>query len=129
MRTQILRRNTLLIGMMFVAAVYACAGVLDVTIKQPFSAGGKNYLPGHYRVLADEDSDHINLLNLDRKTDDPIKFATRLSPREGQEGRVVFDKTDSGLYLTEIYIIGMDGFFFQGAPGKHKHLVVKEDEP
>ncbi len=129
MRMPILRITILLIVMTFVAALYVCAGDLTVTIKQPFSAGGKNYPAGHYRVLADEDMDHINLVNLDRKTDDPIKFATRLSPREGQEGQVVFDKTDSGLYLTEIYIIGMDGFFFQGASGKHKHLVVKEDAP
>ena len=30
------------------------------------------------------------------------------------------------LFLAEIYIVGTDGYFFKGAPGKHKHLVVKE---
>lgn len=111
------------------AAMSARAGDLTVTIKEPFSAGSKSYPAGHYRVLADPDGDHINLRNLDRKTDDAIKFITRLAPREGHRGAVVFDKTDSGLYLSEIYIIGMDGFYFQAVPGKHKHLIVKEDEP
>lgn len=56
-----------------------------------------------------------------------MRFTTRLSPREGEPGEVVFDRVENDLYLSEIYIIGMDGFFFQGAPGKHKHLVVKEE--
>jgi hypothetical protein len=30
------------------------------------------------------------------------------------------------LFLAEIYIVGTDGYFFKGEPGKHKHLVVKE---
>jgi hypothetical protein len=50
-----------------------------------------------------------------------------LSQREGEPGEVVLDKVDNELYLSEIYIIGMDGFFLQGAPGKHKHLIVKEE--
>jgi hypothetical protein len=56
-----------------------------------------------------------------------IRFDTRLSERKGEDGSVVFDKVGNELYLSEIYIIGMDGFFFKGAPGKHKHLVVKEE--
>ncbi len=117
-----------LILVFFTTVSSVCAGDLTVTLKEPFNVGGKNYPAGHYRILADSDSDHINLLNLDKRTDDPILFTTRLSPREGQPGEVVFDKTESGLYLSEIYIIGMDGLFFQGAPGKHKHLVVKEGD-
>ncbi len=129
MRMQIVRKTTILILMVVVAGACAYAGVLNVTIKQPFKAGGKDYPAGHYRILADDNVDHINLLNLDRRTDDAIKFNTRLGQREGQPGEVVFDKVGDQLFLSEIYIIGMDGFFFQGEPGKHKHVVVKEDEP
>ncbi len=118
----------LFLGIGFVVAT-AYGGDLSVMVKYPFKADGKNYPAGHYRILADADGDHINLLNLDKKTDDPIRFVTRLSPREGQLGQVVFDKVGNDLYLAEVYIIGMDGFFFNGAPGKHKHLVLREEEP
>jgi hypothetical protein len=120
--------KALVLAMIFLLAgscVYA--GDLTFTIKQPFNAGGKNYPEGTYRILADEESDHVDLLSPDRKTDDEMRFNTRLSQREGRWGEVVFDRTESGLFLTEIYIVGMDGFFFQGAPGKHKHLVIRED--
>jgi hypothetical protein len=36
-------------------------------------------------------------------------------------------KVGDDLYLTEIYIVGMDGFLFEGAPGKHKHLILQEE--
>lgn len=127
MKMQIISKALMLTLMVVLAGAFVYAGDLTVNIKQPFKAGGKDYPAGSYRILADDDGDHINLLNLDRKTDDAIRFSTRLSPREGQWGEVVFDKVENELYLTEIYIIGMDGFFFEGAPGKHKHLVVKED--
>jgi hypothetical protein len=129
MKMGIIQKTATLILAIGFAAGSALAGDMIVTIKQPFEAGGKNYPPGPYRILADDASNHINLLNLDRKTDDAIRFSTRLSSRDGHRGEVVFDETEGGLYLSEVYIIGMDGFFFQGAPGKHKHLVVKEDEP
>jgi hypothetical protein len=128
LRVQMIKPATVLILMIGLAVACVYAGEVTVTIKQPFKAGGKDFPAGHYRILADEDSDHVNLRNLDKKTDDAIRFTTRLSPREGQSGEVVFDKVENDLYLTEIYIIGMDGFFFQGAPGKHKHLVVREDK-
>ncbi|HTY62811.1 MAG TPA: hypothetical protein VMG30_11225 [Acidobacteriota bacterium] len=109
------------------AAGNVFAGDLSFTIKQPFKVGSKNYPAGHYRILADIDSDHINILNLDRKTDDDLKFVTRLSQREGEWGEVVFDEAGNGLSLAEVYIVGMDGFMLEGAQGKHKHLVIRED--
>jgi hypothetical protein len=115
--------------MIFSAAALVCAEDMTVTIKQPFIAGGKNYPAGHYRILADSGSDQIDLLNLDRKTDDAIKCITRLSQREGHWGEIVFDKDENNLYLSEVYLVGIDGFFFQGAPGKHKHVVYHEDVP
>ena len=127
MKMRITLWNLMLILLVVLAGAYAYAGEVTVNIGQPFKAGGKAYPAGHYKVLAEDGSDHINLLNLDKNTDDVIPFTTRLSQREGKPGEVVFDKVDNELYLSEIYIIGMDGFFLQGAPGKHKHLIVKEE--
>jgi hypothetical protein len=127
MKIQIISKALILALMAMLAGAYVYAGDLTVNIKEPFKAGGKDYPAGRYRILADDESDHINLLNLDGKTNDEIRFTTRLSERKGEWGEVIFDKDENDLYLTEIYIVGMDGFFFQGAPGKHKHMVVKED--
>jgi hypothetical protein len=127
MKTRTIAKIMLLGISIAIGGVSACAGDLTFTINQPFKAAGKNYPAGDYRVLADEESDHINLTSHDKKIDDEIKFATRLSPRVGKWGEVVFDKVDSELFLTEVYIVGMDGYFFQGAPGKHKHLSIREN--
>lgn len=120
-----------LISLFVLAAVAPLlyAGDMTVTVTQPFKAAGKSYPAGHYRILADPEEDHINLLNLDKRTKDEVQITTRLTPREGQSGEIVFDRIGNDYYLSEIYIIGMDGIFFMGAPGKHKHLIVKEDEP
>lgn len=112
--------------MLTLAEIPAHAGDLKVILTQPFKAGEKEYPPGRYRILADDEGDHIDLENLDRKTGDQIKFNTRLSPKVGDWGEIVFDKIGNDLYLSEVYIVGMDGFYFHGAPGKHKHLVIRE---
>ena len=116
-----------LVLMFVLAEAYVHAGDMTVHIKEPFKVGDKEYPAGRYKVLADAEPDHINLLNLDRKTSDEIKFVSRLSPKEGSWGEVIFDRAGQDLYLAEIYIVGMDGFYFQGAPGKHKHVVFRED--
>ncbi len=110
------------------AGNYAYAGTLTVNIRQPFIAGGKSLPAGRYRILADdENAQFVTIRNLETSTSSEIRFDTRLSAREGENGSAVFDKVGDELYLSEIYIIGMDGFFFKSAPGKHKHLVVKEE--
>jgi hypothetical protein len=127
MRTQAVSRALALFLLMVSAAGYVFAGDLSFTIKQPFKVGFKNYPAGHYRILADTESDHINILNVDRKTDEDLKFMTRLSPRAGEWGEVVFDESGNGLSLAEVYIVGMDGFMFEGSQSKHKHLIIRED--
>jgi hypothetical protein len=112
------------------AGTVAHAGEVEVTSQQPFKVGGKDFAAGHYRIIADDENDHtVNIRNLDTKKDIEVPVTTRLSPKEGGDGCVVFDKVGDDYYLTEVYIIGMDGFFFQGAPGKRKHVVVKESLP
>jgi hypothetical protein len=111
------------------AGGHAFAGELTVNIQQPFLIGGKSFPAGHYRIIAEAENDQfVHIQSLGTKTGlSDIRFDTRLSERKGEAGSVVFDRVGNELYLSEIYIIGMDGFFFKGAPGKHKHLVVKEE--
>jgi len=105
----------------------AFAGTLTVNIRQSFIAGGKSLPAGHYRIIAEDKNDQVvNIKNLDTETSfTEMHFDTRLSEKYGENGSIVFDMVGDGLYLAKIYIIGMDGFEFKGAPGKHKHLVVK----
>jgi len=117
-----------LILMAVLSAAHVCAGDLIVSIKQPFKAGGKDYPAGHYRIVASRYNDHcVDLINLDTKANDEIPFISRLSPREGEWGKVVFDKVGDELYLAQVFVVGLDGYSFQVAPGRHRHVVVKED--
>jgi hypothetical protein len=111
------------------AGGYVFASTLTVNIRQPFIIEGKSYPAGHYRIIAEDENDHfVNIRNLDTETKfSEIRFDTRISERKGESGSVVFDKVGNDLYLAEIYFIGIDGFFFKGAPGKHKQLAVKEE--
>ena len=106
----------------------AYAGTVTVNIRQPFITGGKTLPAGHYRINAADIKDQfLNIQNLDTKSPfSEMRFDTRISPREGENGSVVFDKVGNELYLAKIYIIGMDGYNFTSAPGKHKHLVVRQ---
>ena len=118
----------MLASMIALAGANVCAEDMIVNIKQPFHAGGKSYRAGRYKIFADPDNDQsVNLINVDTKTGDEIRFSARLSAREGDWGEVVFDKVGDEIYLSEVYLVGLDGYLFHGAPGKHKHLVVKED--
>ena len=129
MKMRILSRILMLSLVAVLVGGYVFAGDLTVNIQQPFTVGGKSFPAGHYKIFAEAENDQfVHIQNLGTKTGlSDIRFDTRLSERKGEEGSVVFDKVGNELYLSEIYIIGMDGFFFKGAPGKHKHLVVKEE--
>ena len=129
MKTWILSRILMLSLVAVLAAGYAYAGNLMVNIRQPFNFEGKSFPAGHYRILAEDENDpFVHIQNLNTKTGFiDIRFDTRISERKGEDGSIVFDKIENELYLSEIYIVGMDGFFFKGAPGKHKHLVVKAE--
>lgn len=120
----------LLLSLMIVwAGSYAYAGTLTVNIRHPFITGGKSLPAGHYRINAEDNKDQfLNIQNLNMETSFlEMQFDRRISPRDGENGSVGFDKVGNELYLARIYIIGMDGFYFKGAPGKHKHLVVKQE--
>jgi hypothetical protein len=113
--------------MIVLAGAFVLAGDMNVNISRPFKAGGKDYPAGHYRFISNDTDDHIDLLSVDRKTRDEIKISSRLSAKPGKWGEVVFDEVGTGLYLSEIYFVAMDGFYFEGAPGKHKHLIFREE--
>jgi hypothetical protein len=129
MKIRILSRILMVSLVVVLAGGYVYAGTLTVNVRQPFIAGGKSLPAGHYRIVAENKDDRfVNIQNLDTETSfSEIPFDTRLSERKGDSGSVVFEKVGDELYLSAIYIIGIDGFFFKGVPGKHKHLVVKEE--
>jgi hypothetical protein len=130
MKTWILSRILMLSLVAVLAGGYAYAGNLMVNIRQPFNFGEKSFPAGHYRILAEDENDpFVHIQNLDTETSfSDMRFDTRISERKGEDGSVVFDKIGDELYLSEIYVVGIDGFFFKGAPGKHKHLVVKAEK-
>ena len=67
--------------MILLTGGYIFAGDMFVNIDRPFEAAGKTHPPGRYRFIADNDTDFIELMNINAKTTDKIKYSSRLSSR------------------------------------------------
>lgn len=99
------------------------AAKLDVPFA--FSAGGKDCAAGKYEIrIANDTSRTLTLRHLDSGDVINVPILTRLSAREEGGSLVYFDKGETKNYLSEVYFPGMDGFHFQGAPGKHTHTKI-----
>ncbi len=102
----------------------AYADELIVKIQFPFTAAGVSFPAGKYSLETSttEELHGITIRNLDTGTAKFIPFLTRVSERDVPE--VVFDKKDDQYFLSEIYLMGVDGFQVAGATGKHTHVKV-----
>lgn len=98
-----------------------------VVANIPFSfmAGGKTLPAGEYQFAEGSLGKEMAIRGENLKADVFAPVITRLGERPGDEAEVVFDKVGDNYYLSELHVPGMDGYLFQGAPGKHVHVRVK----
>jgi len=93
-----------------------------------FQMGPETYPAGKYFVSHRVRESFVRLTNEDTRKAEVVMFTTRISKRcEGctkGHGVVVFNKTGTKSYLTELYFGDFDGFLFPGAPGDHEHQEV-----
>jgi len=122
----------------FLAALGVCAVLLsgglawagdEVVAKVPFAfiVDGTKTLPaGRYDIKAEGSNQApVTIRNLDNGKENALMVQTRLAQTGNSEPTVVFDKAEDGTYyLSEVHMPGIDGFAFQGAPGKHTHAKV-----
>lgn len=101
----------------------------EVQANVPFAfiVDGKISLPaGDYAIKAKApDEMPVTIRNVKTGKEYILAVVTRLAMLDSVEPAMVFDKTTDGKYfLSEVHIPGIDGFAFQGAPGKHTHVKV-----
>ncbi len=101
--------------------------VLGVTADIPFSftANGIQLPAGNYRFDLNNQLETVTVASQagTQTVLDPV--LTRLSPRQENEAAVVFDVVGKDHYLSEVYVPGLDGFQFKGAPAMHTHVRIK----
>jgi hypothetical protein len=97
------------------------------TFETPFEfqLGPETYSPGKYRVTHRMGEPFVRVMNVDTNKTEIIRYTTRISKKcDGCTkggGAVVFDKTETTRYLTEVYFGDFEGFLFPGAPEDHEH--------
>jgi hypothetical protein len=105
------------------AQLASMAVVADITFE--FHAAGKVLPAGTYEFKVDDKLDMVSVTNTKTRNTVTAPVLTRISPRPGNEALVVFDKVQDRCYLSELYVPGIDGIHFTGAPGPHTHVSVK----
>jgi hypothetical protein len=105
-----------------VGSAVAQAQKAAVNIDFPFMAAGKSMPAGKYEVTASGNGPILlrgpgGTLNL--------SVITRLGRHDRDaEPELVFDKLESGLHLSEVWMPGEDGFLLLGTKETHGHTVV-----
>ncbi len=96
-------------------------------VEFSFHAGTTLLPAGTYEFKPGGEAAGETLSVIDKQTGKAIVLSviTTISKKAPAEAEVVFDKTASDYYLTEVFIPGMDGYLLKGAPGKHTHVSVK----
>lgn len=105
------------------AQVVPTAVTADIAFE--FHAAGKVLPAGTYEFKVDDKQDIVSVTNMKTKDTVTAPVLTRISARPGNEALVVFDKARDRYYLSELYVPGIDGIHFTGAPGPHAHVSVK----
>ena len=118
----------ILAAMPLLAMAQSTFSAVDANVNFGFYAGGKMMPAGSYEFKVIEQGGTLSVLN--EKTDQTffVPILTTISPRESSDADVVFDKTGSTYYLSEVYIPGLDGYLVQGAPAKHVHVMIKAEK-
>ena len=116
-----------LVALVLVAPVSAQPSpVATVQIPFPFVIGNKVLPEGDYRIVEFDDL-RLQVENVANPgVSEFVPILTRLAAREDNTSTaIVFDKTDRGSALSEVWIAGFDGYLIKVTPEKHQHQVVR----
>jgi hypothetical protein len=96
-----------------------------INIPFQFYADG-NLLPaGTYEFKPNVEGTHIEMRNTKGEDTLVVPVLTSLSLRKIDQAEAVFDVVGQDHFLSEFYLKGVDGFAFNGAPGKHSHQTIE----
>jgi hypothetical protein len=105
-----------------VGGAVAQAQMASVNIDFPFVAAGKSMPAGKYTVTA---TGNGPVLLKGASGQVTLSVITRLGRHDKDaEPELVFDKLESGLHLSEVWMPGEDGYLLLGTKETHGHTVV-----
>jgi len=107
-------------------AVAQSRSVLKFSAPFPFQVGEQSFQAGKYSLSFDGKSQFLELLDTKTSQKQFVPFVTRLSSRE--KSGIVFDSVNKTHYLSEVYMIGADGFQIRVTQEEHKHDTVDAPE-
>lgn len=100
-------------------------GLVIAKIPQEFTAGSAKLPAGDYEI-EESDSAPAALVLRDTATGKAVlvPYLTRLAQRDDQN-ELVFDKVGGALSLSEVHVVGSDGYYVAGVRREHTHVKVK----
>lgn len=114
-------------ALLLVGSYASAEGGMTIKVSVPFSftVGGKEMASGPYQFrLEGTDQTLLSIVDARGGKATTLSPMTRLANLGSSKVQVVFDVSDGKHYLSEIHVPGIDGFAFEGAPGKHTHAEV-----
>jgi len=113
--------------MLLVGSLASAEGGKTIKLNVPFSftVGDKEMSSGQYQFrLEGTDLALLSIVDARGGKATTLSVRTRLADLGLSKVEVVFDVADGKHYLSEIHVPGVDGYAFDGAPGKHTHAEV-----
>jgi hypothetical protein len=109
-----------------VAPVAASEVLVVGDVPFEFSAGDTKLAAGRYQIgVTDQNTAILEIKNLNTGKAVMVPYVTRLAARGSDEALLLFDQQEGQKYLSEVFAPPADGFYLQGAKGKHTHTTVK----
>jgi hypothetical protein len=101
------------------------AASATVQIGFSFTAKGKEFPAGRYEFKPEGgNQNRLTIRNLDTGETLVVPVLTRLADTGSAKAQIAFDVSEGKHYLSEVHILGTDGYAFQGASGQRSHAVV-----
>jgi hypothetical protein len=112
-------------------AVKAQAPAKEIYTKVsfPFMVGEKLFMPGDYQISrANGASAAIKVSTWDGTASVEVAVITRLARQEhsdhGTTDTLVFDRVGDQNFLSEVWMLGEDGYLVRGTAEEHSHKIV-----
>ncbi len=126
MKTRILVTLTLL-TLLVAAFALAQSLVSKANIPFAFIAAGKTLPAGQYNFTYDAGTNAFRVVGSAKGAEALMPIETRLAGAmhtTPADSHIVFDKVGDKYFLSEVWIVGEDGYLLYMTKGRHEHAIV-----
>ena len=107
----------------------APAKEIYTNVSFPFMVGEKIFAPGDYRISRLNDANpSIKVTSWDGTASVEVPVITRLARQDHSEHdtteSLVFDRVGDQSFLSEVWMLGEDGYLVRGTSEEHHHTIV-----